>query len=102
METERAVTVSFLTLSISRLLHVFNMRTPTSGVFHNEITRTPYVWGALGLCLALLLLAVYWAPLATILSVVPPGLDGWLVIGGASFVPLLVGQIYLGWQALRM
>ena len=102
METERAVTVSFLTLSISRLLHVFNMRTPTSGVFHNEITRTPYVWGALGLCLALLLLAVYWAPLATILSVVPPGLEGWLVIGGASVVPLLVGQIYLGWQALRM
>jgi Ca2+-transporting ATPase len=47
------------------------------------------------LCLALLLLAVYWPPLAAILSVVPLGLDGWLLIGGASLVPLLLGQAYL-------
>jgi Ca2+-transporting ATPase len=71
------------------------MRSPDSGWFDNEITRTPYVWGALGLCLALLLLAVYWPPLAAILSVVPPGLNGWLLIGAASVVPLLLGQIYL-------
>jgi Ca2+-transporting ATPase len=101
METPRAVTVSFLTLSISRLLHVFNMRTPTSGLFDNEISRTPYVWGALALCLGLLLLAVYWPPLAAILSVVPPGSDGWLLIAGASVAPLLVGQAYLVWTAVR-
>ena len=101
METERAVTVSFLTLSISRLLHVFNMRNPESGLFDNEISRTPYVWGALGLCMALLLLAVYWPPLAAILSVVPIGLDEWLLIGGASVVPLLLGQAYLQWLAPR-
>ena len=95
METERAVTVSFLTLSLSRLLHVFNMRASGSGLFDNEIARTPYVWGALALCVSLLLLAVYWPPLASILSVVPPGLDGWLLIGGASLVPLIGGQIYL-------
>ena len=101
MSTTQAVSVSFLTLSISRLLHVFNMRSPESGLFDNEISRTPYVWGALALCLGLLLGAVYWQPLATILSVVPPGLDGWLLIGGASLVPLVVGQFYLGWRALR-
>jgi Ca2+-transporting ATPase len=101
LDTERAVTVSFLTLSISRLLHVFNMRNPESGWIDNEISRTPYVWGALGLCLALLLLAVYWPPLAGILSVVPIGLDEWLLIGGASLVPLLVGQVYLHWFAPR-
>jgi Ca2+-transporting ATPase len=93
------VSVSFLTLSISRLLHVFNMRSPESGLFDNEIARTPYVWGAIVLCLGLLLLAVYWPPLAGILSVVPPGLDGWLLIAGASFVPLIAGQAYLGWRA---
>ncbi|MEF8817479.1 MAG: cation-transporting P-type ATPase, partial [Salinibacter sp.] len=100
MSTAQAVSVSFLTLSISRLLHVFNMRRPESGLFDNEISRTPYVWGALALCLGLLLLAVYWPPLAAILSVVPPGLHGWLLIGGASLVPLLLGQVYLGWRAL--
>jgi Ca2+-transporting ATPase len=101
METPRAVTVSFLTLSISRLLHVFNMRKAASGWLDNEITQTSYVWGALGLCLSLLLGAVYWPPLAAVLSVVPPGLDGWLLIGGASVVPLVVGQAYLGWRGRR-
>lgn len=101
MDVDQAVTVSFLTLSISRLLHVFNMRSPESGLLDNEISRTPYVWGALALCLGLLLLAVYWPPLASILSVVPPGLNGWLLIGGASVVPLILGQGYLGWQGLR-
>ena len=101
MATERAVTVSFLTLSISRLLHVFNMRDPTSGVINNEISRTPYVWGALALCAGLLLLAVYWPPLAGILHVVPPGADGWALILSASLVPLVVGQGYLGWRAWR-
>ena len=99
MDTERAVTVSFLTLSISRLLHVFNMRHPESGVFDNEISRTPYVWGALGLCLGLLLLAVYWSPLASVLSVVPPGPAGWGLSVGASRVPLRGGQAYLEWRA---
>jgi len=102
MSTAQAVTVSFLTLSISRLLHVFNMRTPESGLFDNEISRTPYVWGAIALCLGLLLLAVYWPPLASILSVVPPGFDGWILIAGASVLPLLVGQAYLGWRARQM
>jgi Ca2+-transporting ATPase len=102
MSTAQAVSVSFLTLSISRLLHVFNMRSPESGLFDNEISRTPYVWGAIALCLGLLLLAVYWPPLAGILSVVPPGLDGWLLIGSASLVPLLGGQMYLGWRARRV
>ena len=101
MDTPRAVTVSFLTLSISRLLHVFNMRKAGSGWIDNEISRTPYVWGALALCLGLLLVAVYWPPLAAVLSVVPPGLDGWLLIAGASVVPLVGGQAYLGWRGRR-
>ena len=99
METERAVTISFLTLSISRLLHVFNMRSPESGIFNNEVARTPYVWGALALCMSLLLLAVYWPPLAGVLSVVPLSLTGWGLVLGASLVPLIIGQIYLEWQA---
>jgi Ca2+-transporting ATPase len=44
---------------------------------------------------------VYWPPLATVLSVVPPGLDGWLLIAGASLVPLVGGQAYLGWRGRR-
>jgi Ca2+-transporting ATPase len=99
-ETE-AVTISFLTLSITRLLHVFNMRRPESGFFNNEITRNPYVWGAIGLCVGLLLVAVYVPFLADILRVTGPSLSHWLLIVVGSLVPLVVGQIYLATQSGR-
>lgn len=100
-DTARAVTVSFLTLSITRLLHVFNMRQPESGVFDNEISRTSFVWAALALCVGLLLLAVYWPALAHILSLVPLGVDGWLVVVSSSLIGLLLGQVSLFWRRAR-
>jgi len=96
---EEAVTLSFLTISISRLLHVFNMHDPDSGIAVNEISRNPFVWGALVLCVALLLVAVYVPTLAGVLSLTPPSRAGWWLIGGGSLVPLVVGQAYLTWRA---
>lgn len=98
MTTRQAVTVSFLTLSITRLLHAFNLRSPGTGMINNDITRNPFVWVALALCLALLLLALYVPFLAHILQVTPPGLQGWLLIGSASVIPLIVGQVYLAFS----
>jgi Ca2+-transporting ATPase len=69
------------------------MRGPGSGLFRNEITRNRYVWGALVLCVALLLAAVYLPVLSTALGTVAPGLEGWLLILGSSVIPLLVGQL---------
>jgi Ca2+-transporting ATPase len=91
-ETE-AITVSFMTLGFTRLWHVFNMRNRGSGLFRNEITQNPYVWGALILCSGLLLLAVYLPGLSTVLETAKPSLEGWLLIIGMSFVPLIIGQI---------
>ncbi|MBN1275907.1 MAG: cation-transporting P-type ATPase, partial [Deltaproteobacteria bacterium] len=51
MSLDRAVTVSFLSLAFSRIWHVFNMRDSNSGLFKNDITRNPFVWGALALCI---------------------------------------------------
>jgi P-type Ca2+ transporter type 2C len=93
MEEQRAVTVSFISLGLMRLWHVFNMRSNRSGLLRNEITRNRYVWGALGLCVLLLLAAVYLPILSTALGTVAPGLSGWLLIVGISLVPLLVGQV---------
>ncbi len=92
MEQQRAVTISFISLGLMRLWHVFNMRNNSSGIFRNEITRNRYVWGALGLCTLLLLAAVYLPVLSTALGTVDPGLTGWLLIIGMSLVPLIVGQ----------
>jgi Ca2+-transporting ATPase len=93
MEKERAVTISFLTLAFAQLWHVFNMRDREAGVLRNEITRNPYIWGALALCVALLLMAIYVPFLANVLSVDNPGLNGWVLIMVMSAIPLVIGQI---------
>jgi len=92
MEPDRAVTVSFLTLSFARLWHVFNMRDKRSKIFDNVITRNPYVWWALGLCTALLVAADYLPGISLVLKLTPLGVLEWGLVLGASLAPLLVGQ----------
>jgi Ca2+-transporting ATPase len=96
---ERAMTVSFLTLAFAQLWHVFNMREQGSKLVRNEITRNHFVWGALLLCIGLILVAVYIPGLATVLKVTDPGLSGWSLIIAASLFPLVVGQSI---KALRL
>ncbi|HHP7245050.1 MAG TPA: cation transporting ATPase C-terminal domain-containing protein, partial [Elainellaceae cyanobacterium] len=92
---DRAVTISFLSIAFGRLWHVFNMRDRGSNLFRNEITKNPYIWGALLLCSGLLLFAVYFSPLARVLQITDPGLQGWGLILAASLIPLLVGQVVI-------
>jgi Ca2+-transporting ATPase len=97
MEQDRAVTISFLTLAFAQLWHVFNMRDQGSSFSGNEVIRNPWIWGALALCTALLVAAVYMPSLNTLLKVEDPGLVGWGLILGASLLPWLVGQIFRSW-----
>jgi Ca2+-transporting ATPase len=93
MGEDQAVTVSFLTLAFAQLWHVLNMRDRDSSLLRNEVTRNPFVWGALVLCTVLLLGAVYIPVLADVLRVVDPGLKGWALVLVMSLMPLIVGQI---------
>ncbi|NDJ77306.1 MAG: cation-transporting P-type ATPase [Chloroflexi bacterium] len=93
MDEDRAVTVSFLTLALAQLWHVFNMRDRASNIWRNDITRNPYVWGALVLCTVLLLLATYVPGVNDVLGVVDPKATGWAIVLGFSVLPLLIGQI---------
>lgn len=69
------------------------MRDWGSKFIDNDVMKNPYVWGATALCLGLILIAVFIPPLAHVLSVkFPQGMD-WLMIVGASLIPLLVLQI---------
>jgi Ca2+-transporting ATPase len=91
--TGKAVSVAFGTLALAQLWHVFNMRGDVGRVFDNEITRNPWVWGALGLCLGLVLIAIYMPVLNDVLQLADPGTSGWLVIIIASVVPLAVAPL---------
>lgn len=92
LDARSVITVTFLTLAFAQLWHVFNMRHPESGLLRNEVTRNPWVWGALLLCTALLAVPAYLPPMAHLLHLTRPDLTMWAVILGMSLAPALVGQ----------
>jgi Ca2+-transporting ATPase len=89
----RAVTISFLTLAFAQLWHVFDMRDPGSSFLRNDVTQNSYVWGALALCVGLLLSAVYIPGLADVLNIVDPSVKGWALVIGMSLIPWAAGQV---------
>jgi Ca2+-transporting ATPase len=92
LEGDAALTVSFLTLAFAQLWNVFNMRDPGAPMIRNDITRNPYVWGALALCTGLLLLAVYMPVLADTLHLTELGPGPWSLVIGLSLMPVAVAQ----------
>jgi P-type Ca2+ transporter type 2C len=92
---EQAVTVSFATLAMGQLWHVFNMRAEDSRLLRNEIVSNPWVWAALVVCLLLVLAAVSLPGLQQLLSLTAPPASGWLLIVTMSCVPLLLGPLKL-------
>ncbi len=100
MSQERAVTISFITFALARLLHVFNMRDAGSDLLRNTVTTNPWVWGALAIGVLLVAAALYVPLLANVLKTVDPGPDGWLLIALGSIAPLVIGQL-IKLRALR-
>jgi Ca2+-transporting ATPase len=94
-DTERAVTVSFLTLAVAQLWHVFNLREIGSTLTRNEIVHNRWIWGALAICALLLLAAIYLPGFSSVLHTVDPGLAGWAVVLAMSLAPTLAGQIWI-------
>jgi Ca2+-transporting ATPase len=90
----RAVSIAFLTQGFGTLWHVTNVRERGSRFLFNDVTRNPFVWGALALCVGLLLAAVYVPLLGNVLRVQDPGRTGWLIVLGASLAPWAGIQLY--------
>lgn len=93
LSSTRAVTVSFLVLALGQLVHVFNMADRGAHRSRNEVTRNPWVWGALALCVALVAVGLEVPVLARVLGVADPGPAGWAVALGLGLVPLVGGPI---------
>ncbi|MFP7671864.1 cation-translocating P-type ATPase [Marivita sp. S0852] len=98
LPVSQSVTVAFVTLALAQLWNVFNMRVPGSGVVNNEITRNPWVWGAVLLCLGLIAAAIWFPGLSDILRLPSPGVTGLSLALGFSTLQLIGGQIVL-WLA---
>ncbi len=95
-DEKRAVTISFLTLAFAKLWFVLNLRDRRAPIWNNDIIRNPWIWGAWLVCVILLLAAVYWPPLASVLQTEPPGPEGWYTIGLLSLVPVSLSLLVPG------
>jgi Ca2+-transporting ATPase len=91
-EPDPAITMSFLTIGFAQLLHVFNSRKEGRALRLKDWFSNRFVLGAIVLTVALQLAAVYAPGLKTVLKTARPAPVDWLVIGGCSLMPLVVGQ----------
>lgn len=100
-----AITVSFLTLALAQLWHVFSVRSANT-LLPADVVRNPWIWAALLVCLLLLASAIHIPMLADVLQLQPPTQAGWVLIVLASLFPWSV--VALGclvrraWNGLRL
>lgn len=85
-------TVAFMTLALAQVFHLGNARSAEAVLRPSRILANPYALGAVVLSVGLQLLAMYVAPLARLLSVVPLDAAEWGVVVGLAALPALVGQ----------
>ena len=91
--------VAFLTLAFAQLFHVFNMSSPNSKLFINEITKNRFVWYAIILCTGLVAFVYFVPQMRSVLGLKMLPVDVWIVSIVASLIPLILIQIYKAiWQ----
>jgi Ca2+-transporting ATPase len=85
-----ATTMSFYTLALAQLWHVFNMHNWREGILVNQVTLNGWVWAAIVLCLALIAIASVEPTLASLLQIERLGPDSWATIIALSLVPVAI------------
>ena len=94
----KAVTMSFLTLSLAQIFHLGNARSVGPVVERRAVLRNRYALGAVGLTVLLQVLAVHWPPLSRTLATTALGTREWLVALGLGLVPAVIGQALKLWR----
>ncbi len=93
-EPSKAITMSFMTIALAQLFHVFNSRKERKPMRRGEWMTNRYVLGAIVLVVALQLLAVYAPFMQPVLDTAPLGIVDWLIVAALSLAPLAIGQAY--------
>ncbi len=91
-DTARAVTIAFMTLALAQTFHLGNARGAEHVLGWGRVFRNRWAVAAVLLTVALQFLAVYLAPLAELLGVVPLALRDWLLVLPFAATPAVIGQ----------
>ena len=84
--------MAFATLSISQLVHAFNMRSDDS-IFTIQVFENKYLVGALLAGIVLQVGVIMWSPLAGVFKVTPLYASHWLVVILLCVMPLIIVEI---------
>jgi Ca2+-transporting ATPase len=90
---EDAVSVSFTTLALAQIFHLGTARSRYSVLGGRVALANRWAVGAVGLTIALQLVALYWTPLASVLRLRPLTPLEWAVVAPLSLAPAVVGQL---------
>ncbi|MCL2398056.1 MAG: calcium-translocating P-type ATPase, PMCA-type [Defluviitaleaceae bacterium] len=85
-------TMAFATLSISQLVHAFNMRSESS-IFRIRLFENRYLVGALFVGIILQVSVISIAPIANVFRVMPLAAEAWLVVALLSLLPIIIVEI---------
>jgi Ca2+-transporting ATPase len=85
--------ITFYTLIMAQLWHVFNMSSRETSFFRNQITENKYIWMALLLCIGMTVAAYLIPPSRSALSLVPMEWSHIGIIVIASILPVALIQL---------
>ena len=88
------VTMAFITLSLSQIIHSLNQHSPDISFFSKKHARNWYLYLAMFISIVILLMLVYIKPVASFLSLQQPNSFEWTIIILLSLVPLIIVELY--------
>ena len=88
-----AVTIAFMTLTFTNVLHVFNARSQTRSAFTDRLFTNGWLWGAVLMGVLLQISAVYVPFLQVVLHTVPLTAADWGVVAACALSPIAVVEL---------
>jgi len=89
----QAPTIAFMTLALAQVAHLGNARSAEAVLRPARVVANPYALAGACISVGLQVATALIVPLADMLHVTPLGSRDWIVIGAASAVPAVVGQM---------
>jgi Ca2+-transporting ATPase len=86
--------ITFFSLALAQLWHVFNLSSRKLSFIKNEVTRNLFVWYALLLCIIIITVFYLVVPLKEILGLQLLDTNMWLIISATSIVPVFFIQLF--------
>ena len=90
---ETAVTMTFITLCLSQIVHAMNQHSNTLSFFSKEQPKNKMLFLAMLASTLILLVIIFVPALSKFFFIVPLNTAQWLIVIGLSIVPLLVSEI---------